>query len=90
MSKQNETTYEAKCDILADVWLDYKGDPDFEDFISYNDLGLPLAFAISTGIVTSAPKAELFITETFDMLLAHLGKEDEGFDSLDDILGIAE
>ncbi len=90
MSKQNETPFETKCDILAQLWLDYKGNPDFEDFISYNDLGLPLAYAIVTEIVTSTPKAELFINETFDLFLGGLGKEDEGFDSIEDILGIDE
>lgn len=90
MSKQNETAFETKCDILGQLWLDYKGNPDFEDFISYNDLGLPLAYAIATEIVTSSPKAEMFINETFDLFLAGLGKEDEGFENLEDLLGIEE
>lgn len=82
------TTFEARCDILGELWVGYKGDPEFEDFISYNDLGLPLAYAISTEIVKSTPKAEMFINETFDLLLSGLGKEDEGFDSLDDLIGL--
>jgi hypothetical protein len=32
-----ETIYE----ILADLWINYKYDDEFEDFIEYNDLGLP-------------------------------------------------
>ena len=82
------TTLEARCDILGELWVGYKGDPEFEDFISYNDLGLPLAYAISTEIVKSTPKAEMFINETFDLLLSGLGKEDDGFDSLDDLIGL--
>ena len=88
MTNKDTTPFETRCEILADVWLDYKGQPQFEEFISYNDLGLPLAFGIATQIVTATPKAELFVNETFDMFLATIGKTDEGFISLDDVLGI--
>ena len=86
----NTTDFETKCDILGELWLDYKGNPQFDDFISYNDLGLPLAFAIFTEIVLPTPKAQVFVEETFDLLLEALGKTDEGFDSLDDLLGLTE
>jgi hypothetical protein len=88
MTEQNTTPFEIRCEILGDVWLDYKGNPEFEEFVSYNDLGLPLAFGISTQIVTATPKAELFINESFDMFLATIGKTDEGYDSLDDVFGL--
>ena len=81
-----KTTYEAKCEILGELWIQYKHDEEFEDFIEYNDLGLPLAYAISGGIVHSTPIAENFIEETFELLLSGLEMEDEGFDSLEDIL----
>jgi hypothetical protein len=84
------TTFDVKCEILGDLWIEYKGDPQFEDFISYNDLGLPLAFAIFTGVVISTPKAQVFVEETFELLLEALSKTDEGFDSLEDILGLTE
>jgi len=80
------TTYEDKCAILSDVWLNYRNDTQFVDFIEYNDLGLPLAYAISEGIVDSTEIASGFINETFDLLLAGLGIEDTGFDSLDDVM----
>lgn len=81
------TSFDAKCEILGDLWLDYKGNEQFTDFIAYNDLGLPLAYAIATLIVTSTPKAEMFVNETFDLFLGTIGKEDEGFSSLDDVFG---
>jgi hypothetical protein len=81
------TTFENKCVILADVWLNYRYDDNFEDFSEYNDMGLPLAYAISEGIVKSTDIAEGFINETFDLLLAGLEiDEDPGFESLDEIL----
>ncbi len=80
------TSFENKVIILADLWLNYRYDEEFADFIEYNDLGLPLAYAISEGIVKSTDTAESFVNETFDLLLAGVGVEDTGYESLDDIL----
>jgi hypothetical protein len=80
------TTYDNKCVILADLWLNYRYDEQFLDFIEYNDMGLPIAYAIAEGIVKSTEIAEGFINETFDLLLAGIEIEDTGFESLDDIL----
>lgn len=88
---ENETTYENKCYILSEIWLGYRQDPQFTDFVEYNDLGLPLAYAISNKIIASSDKAKNFIYETFDLLLAGLGiDEDTGFENMDDILGSVE
>ncbi len=82
------TPFETKCSILADLWMDYRGDEEFTDFLEYNDLGLPIAYAISNHIVKTLPMAESFINETFDLLLASLEiKEDTGFETLADLLG---
>jgi hypothetical protein len=82
-----ETTFENKANILADLWIDYRGEPDFQDFVEYNDLGLPLAYAIANGIVESTMTASTFIEETFAVLLSGLGiEEDKGFESLSEIL----
>jgi hypothetical protein len=86
----NETPFETRCEILTDLWLNYKSDEDFVDFIQYNDLGLPLAYLLSEGVVDSTELAERFINETFDLLLAGLDIEDEGFENLDEMLGSAE
>ena len=80
------TTFENKCSILSDVWLNYRYDTQFADFIEYNDMGLPLAYAIAEGIVDTTPLAEGFVNEAFDLLLAGIEIEDTGFESLDDLL----
>jgi hypothetical protein len=55
--------------------------------MSYGDLGLPLAYAIDSGIVKNTPEAQNFIEEVFELLLGILGiDEDTGFETLDDIL----
>lgn len=84
-----ETTNENKAFILSDLWMNYRNDEEFKDFCEYNDLGLPLAYAINTGIVNNTDMSAQFINETFDLLLAGLDMEDTGFDHLDDILGLS-
>lgn len=80
------TTYSNKANILAEVWLDYRDDEDFKDFVAYNDLGLPLSYALAYGIVENNNLVEKFVEETFSLLLAGLGiKEDIGFEVLNDL-----
>lgn len=80
------TTYSNKANILAEVWLDYRDDEDFKDFVAYNDLGLPLSYALSYGIIENNNLVERFVEETFSLLLAGLGiKEDIGFEVLNDL-----
>jgi hypothetical protein len=86
----NSTSYTDKCAILAELWLNYRGDEQFTDFVEYNDLGLPLAYAIDNDIVKSTEMAQRFVEETFDLLLASLNVEDTGFDGLDALLLVAE
>ena len=84
------TPYSDRIQILADLWMNYRNDEEFVDFIEYNDIGLPLAYILANEIVKPSDMSERFINETFDLLLAGLEiEEDTGFESLDDILGLA-
>lgn len=84
------TDYSDKVTILADLWMSYRNEPDFEDFIDYNDIALPLAYCISNNIVVSTPLAETFINESFDLLLGALDiDEDTGYTSLDELLTLS-
>ena len=81
------TTFQDKASILADLWLNYRQDTEFADFIEYNDIGLPLAYAIDNDIVKTTDIATRFIEETFALLLEGVGiQEDTGFENLDDLL----
>lgn len=84
-----ETTQENKAEILGDLWLNHKTDPNFEDFISYNDLGLPLAYAISMNIIEATELSDKLVNETFTLLLENLEVEDQGFVNLEDIFILA-
>lgn len=90
MENESETPFEERCEILGELWVNYKNSENFADFITYNDLGLPLAYALSTEIVSITPKAEMFVNETWGLLLDALGVEDIGYDNLDDLLKFAE
>jgi len=80
------TTFENKCGILADLWLNFRYEDEYSDFIAYNDLGLPLAYAITSDIVSVTERATAFIEETFANLLASLDIEDIGYEDLDSML----
>lgn len=81
-----ETPFYTKVAILAELWLNYRADEEFQDFIAYNDLGLPLAYAIDNEIVYATEAAMKFIEETFELLLSGFDVEDTGFECLDDLL----
>ena len=67
---EETTSQENKALILSDLWMNFRDDEQFEDFVEYNDLGLPLAYAVANGIVPMTDKAKSFIDEAFDLLLA--------------------
>lgn len=81
------TDFSNKCKILGELWMDYRSEDEFEDFIEYNDLGLPLAFFIKENIVKPTPQAELYINETFDLFIMALEADpNENYESLEDLL----
>lgn len=72
------TNFENKVGILADLWINYKSDEEFEDFIEYNDIGLPLAYFIQTELVKPTDTCNMYIEETFVLLCAALELNPEG------------
>lgn len=85
MSNTN-TDFSSRCNILADLWLNYKDDAEFSDFIQYNDMGLPLAFFVSQEVVPSNDMVMNYVNETWELFLEALKREDTGFDTLDELL----
>ena len=84
------TPFSNKAAILAELWMNYRTDAEFKDFIEYNDLGLPLAYVIAEGIVQSSDLAQKFVEETFDLFIEGLAVDDSGFDTLADLLSQVE
>lgn len=81
-----ETTLANKASILADLWLNHGDEEAFEDFVAYNDLGLPLAYALDNEILIANDRTIGFIEETFALLLSGLEIEDTGFNNLQEVL----
>lgn len=86
------TLFFNKCEILAELWISYRDDEEFQDFVRYSDLGLPLAYCVSSNIIVASsdePAGEI-INETWDLLIAGLAIKDNGYESLEELLAEAE
>jgi hypothetical protein len=83
------TDIESKCRILGKLWMDYRDDSEFVDFIEYNDLGLPMAYLVDSDLVKMTNKGEIFVEETFELFLQSLKIKDTGFTDLEEILEAA-
>lgn len=84
------TPFDTKVQILADLWLAVGDEPEWQDFVSSNSLGLSLAFMLAWGPVstdsTTDTPGEQLVLETFEALLQDGDiSEDSGFE---DILGV--
>jgi hypothetical protein len=85
------TSFESICSILGDLWMDYKSDKYFKDFIEYNDIGLPIAFLIDNELVEPSNLATQYVYETWDIFLAALEiKQDIGWESLEDVFNFVD
>lgn len=84
------TDFSNRCNLLAELWIDFRDDEDFVGFIESNDLGFPLAYAFANKLANLTDVGETLINETWDLLLEALDiKEDVGFDSLQALFDFA-
>ena len=82
--------FQNKVTILAELWMNYRDDEQLKDFIEYNDLGLPMAYFLMNDLLLPTKQSEIYINETYDLLLASLGVDDVDYESLDELLGASE
>lgn len=88
-----EVNFADRCGILGQFWYEFRDDQTVKPFMEYNDVGMPLAWFIATGVVTPLPMAEEYINETFAMFLQAMEVEEADVvdvDNLDDLLAIVE
>jgi len=83
-------TFNNRVSILAELWMNYRDDEQLKDFIEYNDLGLPLAYFLMNELVLPTNQSQVYIDETYELLIKSLGAEDVEYESLDELLGAAE
>jgi hypothetical protein len=79
------TDFRNVCEILGELYANYKEDEDFKDFIDFNDLGLPLAYFASEDLCEVSDDGARYITETWSLFLASMEMEDTEWQSLDQI-----
>lgn len=84
-----QTDFVNKVSILGSLHSNYQDDEGMQDFMEFNDIGLPLAYLVSEKLATMTDEGARFVEETFDLLLDSLGIEDVGFEFLDEILAMA-
>jgi hypothetical protein len=87
---EQSNLFDNKVSILAELWMNYREDEQLKDFIEYNDLGLPMAYFLMNELLLPTQQAEIYINETYNLLLASLGVDDVDYESLDELLGAAE
>ena len=79
------TSFSKKCAILGSLYVNYGQDPEYVDFVEFNDLGMPLAYLSSEGLCELSTDGERYVEETWKFFTASLGIEDLGFESLDEM-----
>lgn len=76
------TDFSNKIEILGQLYIQYRDETDFTEFIEFNDIGLPLAYLAAEGLCQVSDDGAKYIAETWDLFLSTLGLEDTGFDNL--------
>jgi hypothetical protein len=91
-ANKNPTPFEKRCELLADLWITYGNDPDFEDFFEYNDLALPFAYGLANNLIdySASVKIKPFIDEAWNLLLGGAGQEDIGFEELSELMELIQ
>lgn len=80
------TDFSIRCQALSELWLESREDEEFKDFIEFNDIGLPLAYAFMYGLAELTKGGIAMVDEAWDSLLQVLGLDDIGFESLDEVI----
>lgn len=85
------TDFSKKCEILAELWMNFRDDDNLIDFVEYNDLGLPMGYLAHNELITINEPGTIYIEETFGLLCAAIGVDPElTFNSLNDMFAKAE
>ena len=80
-----------KVTILSDLWINYRDQDEFNDFIEYNDLGLPLAYLVNTELAAVTDGGKIYLEETFNLLCAALELDLDGeYNSLIEMFNLSE
>ena len=72
-----------KAGTIGQLWIEFREDEDFKNFMEYNDLGCPMAYMVAQGLIKDlTPLGEEMISETFGMFIKLINVTEEEIDSL--------
>ena len=75
--------FEEKAGVIGTLWIEFRKSDEYADFMSYNDLGCPLAYMYSSGLVKElSDQGIAMISETFNMFLELLDVTEEVIDEI--------
>ena len=85
------TDFETQCEILSDLWLNYRDHDELKDFVEYNDLGLPLAYLIHVDLARVTDEGIPYVEETFNLLCRGLDIDLDGeYESLGELMDLQD
>lgn len=70
------TELDIECQVLSNLWMNYRDEEAFQEFIEYNDIGLPLAHYVADGLIRKSALeavAITYIADTYALLFQMLG-----------------
>jgi hypothetical protein len=75
-----------KTGVLAQLWIDFREDDNFSAFMDYNDIGVPMAYYVSEGLVNGLTTlGEQYVEESLEMMFKLLDITEAEIDELDEI-----
>ena len=84
--EKNSMDNESKAEILLEFTQDNFNDEVYEEFFDYNDLGIPIAIALTQEMVVLTNKGEELIEETWKELCELFGADPNGhYENIDDV-----
>lgn len=86
----HKTPFSKRCEILGQVWVYYREDandqPAWKDFFDWADIGLPLAYSVWQGYVSTKDSAKVLVDETWDVFCSMINVDAHGkYSDLSDI-----
>jgi len=80
------TPFDTQCEILSDLWLNYRDEESVIPLFEYFDMGFPMAFAHNQSIAKLEPVAMAMVTACWKGVLESFDhEEDTGFADLGEI-----
>lgn len=81
------TTINKKYEILASFWAQNAEEPQYAPFVEHFRLGLACSYLAQSGMAEMTDMGNSFVNQTWDSFLQMMGKQDSGFNSLEELQG---